>query len=310
MVGCVNARRRLAPCPSFSRRCSTGRRARGAGGRGREATIGALHLGCEIGLGGSTKRARSRLRFVDVVVVLLAVAGVAIAAWAAWIGFTALQVSARVQGEATDERRRAGARYQLVCMHEMLNKLPELVPASNEASDERYRDVQHWLRTMLALAQARALLPKTVAIAEGAPEELRGIAHERVREARQEILHALEATADRASEAETVPSARTSAAGRTPELSAARRCLHEGELEEALQPLRGASSVAIAQRKRDEMLEVRDLAEYIASRRSGRTKDAAVRLAAKITRALEVAFPEAEANVDDRVVQIAARPRP
>jgi len=66
------------------------------------------------------------------------------------------------------------------------------------------------------------------------------------------------------------------------ELSEARDAIEEGELTTALYALREARRVAVAQRKLDELLEVRDLARDLYRQSSGRTLDKSRRLLAEI----------------------------
>jgi predicted negative regulator of RcsB-dependent stress response len=70
---------------------------------------------------------------------------------------------------------------------------------------------------------------------------------------------------------------------KTRELVAARAALDEGNLAKALSQLREARRVAIAQRKLDELLEVGELAELVATRSSGRVKEQSERLARKVS---------------------------
>lgn len=78
--------------------------------------------------------------------------------------------------------------------------------------------------------------------------------------------------------------------GRTRELDQARIEIARGELGEALRPLEEAERVAVAQRKLDELLEVREIAGVIAARSWGHTKDAAERLIGKVDEQIQ-AFP-------------------
>jgi len=77
---------------------------------------------------------------------------------------------------------------------------------------------------------------------------------------------------------------------KTRELSRARAALDEGELATAADLLQQARQVAVAQRKLDELLEVRELVRSLCARSSGRTKDASERLARKVTEGLHT-FP-------------------
>jgi hypothetical protein len=77
---------------------------------------------------------------------------------------------------------------------------------------------------------------------------------------------------------------------RTRELSQAREALNEGELASALFLLREAQRVAVAQRKLDELLELRELVRSLSGRSSGRIKEMSERLAQKITDSLPT-FP-------------------
>jgi hypothetical protein len=77
---------------------------------------------------------------------------------------------------------------------------------------------------------------------------------------------------------------------KTRELSRARAALAEGELATALSLLQEARQVAVAQRKLDELLEVRELVRSLSARSSGRAKEASERLARKVTEGLH-GFP-------------------
>jgi len=85
--------------------------------------------------------------------------------------------------------------------------------------------------------------------------------------------------------------------GRTRELDQARIEIARGELGEALRPLEEAERVAVAQRKLDELLEVREIAGVIAARSWGHTKEAAERLAAKVDDQIQTFPAEALAAV-------------
>jgi hypothetical protein len=62
---------------------------------------------------------------------------------------------------------------------------------------------------------------------------------------------------------------------KTRELVRARVALEEGELTTALRLLREAGRVAVAQRKLDELLEVRELTQSLCTQAAGRTRPAA-----------------------------------
>jgi len=81
--------------------------------------------------------------------------------------------------------------------------------------------------------------------------------------------------------------------GTTRELRQARVALVHGELESALAFLREAESVASAQRKLDELLEVRKLVPTVTARSTGRTLAGSRRLERKIRESLR-SFPPAE----------------
>ena len=68
----------------------------------------------------------------------------------------------------------------------------------------------------------------------------------------------------------------------TPELAEARAALEEGDLTTTLYALRTARRVAVAQRKRDELLEVRRLVRLLYQASRGRTREASARLAEKL----------------------------
>jgi hypothetical protein len=78
--------------------------------------------------------------------------------------------------------------------------------------------------------------------------------------------------------------------GRTRELDRARIELSRGQLGEALPPLEEAERVAVAQRKLDELLEVRELVSALAARSRGHTRDASKRLAGRVDEHLQT-FP-------------------
>jgi hypothetical protein len=80
---------------------------------------------------------------------------------------------------------------------------------------------------------------------------------------------------------------------RTRELDLARIKLGRGELREALFPLKEAERVAMAQRKLNELLEVRELVRVLTERSSGRTQDESERLARKVDEHVQ-AFPAEE----------------
>ena len=101
---------------------------------------------------------------------------------------------------------------------------------------------------------------------------------------------------------------------KTRELSQARATLSEGELAPTLHLLREAERVAVAQRKLDELLEVRELVRSLCDRSSGRTKEASERLAQKVTESLHT-FPADELTAAgeepqrDLLALILARPK-
>jgi hypothetical protein len=66
------------------------------------------------------------------------------------------------------------------------------------------------------------------------------------------------------------------------ELSEARAAIEEGELTTALYALREARRVAVAQKKLDELVEVRDLARDLYRQSSGGTRDKSDRLLARV----------------------------
>jgi hypothetical protein len=68
----------------------------------------------------------------------------------------------------------------------------------------------------------------------------------------------------------------------TRELSEARAAIEDGDLTTALYALRAARRVAVAQRKLDELLEVRDLARDLYRKSGGRTHDKSDRLLARV----------------------------
>jgi len=69
---------------------------------------------------------------------------------------------------------------------------------------------------------------------------------------------------------------------KTRELVEARVALELGAFETALFDLRDAFRVALAQRKLDELLEVKELVQILSKRSSGRTRTASDRLASKV----------------------------
>ena len=81
--------------------------------------------------------------------------------------------------------------------------------------------------------------------------------------------------------------------GKTRELASARAALDNGEFSEALFDLRDARRVAVAQRKLDELLEVKELVQVLSMRSSGRTRTASERLASKVDTGLR-SFADAE----------------
>ena len=87
---------------------------------------------------------------------------------------------------------------------------------------------------------------------------------------------------------------------KTRELSRARAALAEGELATALSLLQEARQVAVAQRKLDELLEVRELVRSLCARSSGRTKEASERLARKVTEGLHTFSADALASAGVR----------
>jgi hypothetical protein len=68
----------------------------------------------------------------------------------------------------------------------------------------------------------------------------------------------------------------------TPELAEARAALEEGDLTTTLYALRMARRIAVAQRKPDELLEVRRLVRLLYQASRGRTREASARLAEKL----------------------------
>jgi hypothetical protein len=70
--------------------------------------------------------------------------------------------------------------------------------------------------------------------------------------------------------------------GKTRELLEARTELERGDYAAALDATQVARRVAVAQRKRDELLEVRELARLLRERSPGRTREASERLARKV----------------------------
>lgn len=84
------------------------------------------------------------------------------------------------------------------------------------------------------------------------------------------------------------------------ELFQARAALDEGELATALYLLQEARRVAVAQRKLDELLEVRALVRSLSARSSGRIKEASEHLARKVTEGLHVFPAEALASAGVR----------
>src|SRR6266581_4820424 len=77
----------------------------------------------------------------------------------------------------------------------------------------------------------------------------------------------------------------------------------QAELATALFFLQEARQVAVAQRKLDELLEVRELVESLSARSSGRTKEASERLARKVTEGLR-GFPA------DALASVGIEPEP
>ena len=77
------------------------------------------------------------------------------------------------------------------------------------------------------------------------------------------------------------------------DLDQARIEVARSEFQAALPPLQEAERVAVAQRKLDELLEVRELARTVATRSSGHTRDAGERLAEKVDEQLQT-FPADE----------------
>lgn len=81
--------------------------------------------------------------------------------------------------------------------------------------------------------------------------------------------------------------------GKTRELGSARAALDNGEFVLALFDLRDARRVAVAQRKLDELLEVKELVQILSRRSSGRTRTASYRLASKVDSGLR-SFAQAD----------------
>jgi hypothetical protein len=79
----------------------------------------------------------------------------------------------------------------------------------------------------------------------------------------------------------------------TRELSRARDAIHAHELSTALFLLEQARRVAVAQRKLDELLEVRELVGSVSEQSYGSTREASERLARKVTEGLR-GFPPDE----------------
>jgi hypothetical protein len=79
----------------------------------------------------------------------------------------------------------------------------------------------------------------------------------------------------------------------TRELVRARNALDRGRLADALFQLREARKVAVAQRKLDELLEVRELVDSVSARSSGRVKAKSERLAQQVGEGLR-GFPADE----------------
>src|SRR5258708_23896419 len=107
---------------------------------------------------------------------------------------------------------------------------------------------------------------------------------------------------------------------KTLELVRARVALDEGELTTALRLLREAGRVAVAQRKLDELLEVRELPQSLRTQVAGRTGPAAERLAEELNEELR-AFPaealtaagipiERKRTLAESLQDLAARPNP
>src|SRR5260221_13053206 len=80
---------------------------------------------------------------------------------------------------------------------------------------------------------------------------------------------------------------------KTRELVRARVALDEGEPTAALRLLREAGRVAVAQRRLDELLEVRELTQSLRTQATGRTRAAAERLAEALSQELRAFPPEA-----------------
>src|SRR5690242_19453793 len=77
---------------------------------------------------------------------------------------------------------------------------------------------------------------------------------------------------------------------KTRELIRARAALDDSDLAKALSQLQEARRVAVAQRKLDELLEVRELTEVLSARSSGRVKEQSEHLASKVVEGLH-GFP-------------------
>jgi hypothetical protein len=77
------------------------------------------------------------------------------------------------------------------------------------------------------------------------------------------------------------------------DLEQARIEVARNEFDAALPPLQEAERVAVAQRKLDELLQVRELVRQLLERSSGHTRDAGQRLAAKVDEHLQT-FPAEE----------------
>ena len=88
-------------------------------------------------------------------------------------------------------------------------------------------------------------------------------------------------------------SAGSHALAATRELTRARTALDDGELAPALNLLREAQRVAVAQRKLGELLEVYELVQILSERSGGRTHTASERLARKVETGLR-SFAQAE----------------
>jgi hypothetical protein len=93
---------------------------------------------------------------------------------------------------------------------------------------------------------------------------------------------------------------------KTRELSQASDAIHAHDFPTALFLLEQARRVAVAQRKLDELLEVRELVGSVSEQSYGSTKEASERLARKVTEGLR-GFPPAElvsAGIEPRSVGI------